>query len=108
MHTAFSLPCFCRRLLAWAMEVAAEHFAADQAEGEVGLATLAPATYAVVPFRGSEDEIATAYEGFYGGWLPDSGWQPLHRPPLEVYRNEPDADPEGIHELEIWIAVKPL
>jgi AraC family transcriptional regulator len=43
-----------------------------------------------------------------GGWLPGSGWQPDDRPRFEIYLNDPLTDPEGLIEVDICLAVKPM
>jgi len=43
-----------------------------------------------------------------GEWLPESGYQCADTPCYEVALNNPEEDPEGLHDIEIRIPVKPL
>ena len=44
----------------------------------------------------------------FGGWLPESGYQPDDRLCYEIYQNDPKEHPEGIHIVDICVPVKPL
>jgi AraC family transcriptional regulator len=49
-----------------------------------------------------------AWDSLMGGWLPSSGYQPDDRPCFEIYHNDPKTDPEGLHDVELCLAVRPL
>jgi AraC family transcriptional regulator len=56
----------------------------------------------------ADDEFQGAYDAIYGGWLPESGYQPDDRPCFEIYLNDPKQHPEGKHITDICVPVKPL
>jgi AraC family transcriptional regulator len=76
--------------------------------GEIGKQTLEGGAYAVARIRIHAKQYTESWRALMGGWLPGSGYQPDDRPCLEIYQNDPKADPEGMHEVEICLAVKPL
>lgn len=45
--------------------------------------------HAVMAHKGPYATLASAYEWFYGKWLPQSGENPRDAPPVEVYVNDP-------------------
>ncbi len=77
--------------------------------GEVRTDDLAGGKYAVYHFQGTVADISSAYEAFYGLWLPNSGYIPSDRPVLEIY-------PPGLHKnfnsahfsYDIAMPVEPL
>jgi AraC family transcriptional regulator len=64
--------------------------------------------YAVAKFEILPNQYADAWNMVYGGWLPQSGYQPDDRPCFELYLNDPKTHPEGKHIFEIYAPVKPL
>ena len=79
-----------------------------EVDGEVGAMIVAGGKYACARFRIDPDQYGAAWDALMGGWLPDSGYQPEDGPPMERYLNQPDKDPEGKHEVEICVPVRPL
>jgi len=79
-----------------------------QVEGEIGKQRLEGGTYAVARVRIHAEQYLEAWDSLMGGWLPGSGFQPDDRPCFEISLNNPKEDPEGMHEVEICLAVKPL
>jgi AraC family transcriptional regulator len=79
------------------------------AEGEIGRMTVPGGKFAVARFElaGSE-EYEEAWNLVFGGWLPESGYQPDDRLCYEIYQNDPKEHPEGIHIVDICVPVKPL
>lgn len=77
-------------------------------EGEVNKMTLAGGTYAIANFELKDDEYEAAWNSIYSTWLPESGYQPDDKPPLEFYLNNPQDHPEGKHIVDICVPVKPL
>jgi AraC family transcriptional regulator len=75
---------------------------------EVGKMGLPGGTYAQALFELDPGGYAAAWEAVYGGWLPESGYQPDDRLAFERYLNDPKDHPEGKHIVEICILVKPL
>ena len=49
--------------------------------------------YAVLSHKGPPATLAGAYEWLYGQWLPNSGEEPGHAPPIEVYVSDPRTTP---------------
>lgn len=76
--------------------------------GDIGKHKLEGGAYAVARVRIHANQYIETWDALMGGWLPGSGYQPDDRPCLEIYLNDPKYDPEGIHEVEICLAVKPL
>ena len=78
-------------------------------EGEVGKMAIPGGKFAVARFEltGSE-EYEEAWNMVFGGWLPESGYQPDDRLCYEFYQNDPKEHPEGIHIVDICVPVKPL
>lgn len=77
-------------------------------DGEVGKTHLPGGRYAVGRFELRPDQYSDAWDAMFKGWLPESGYQPDDRPSLELYRNDPNEHPEGLHIVDICIPVKPL
>jgi AraC family transcriptional regulator len=79
-----------------------------QIDGDVGKMNIPAGRYAVVHVEVADDEFQSAYDAIYGGWLPESGYQPDDRPCFEIYLNDPKQHPEGKHITDICVPVKPL
>lgn len=77
-------------------------------EGEVGRMELPGGRCVVAEFELADDEYEAAWQAVYGGWLPESGWQPDDRPCFERYLRSPDQHPEGKCHVQICVPVKPL
>jgi len=77
-------------------------------DGDVSEMRLHAGRYAVAKFRIDMDQYAEAWNRLMQDWLPDSGFQPDDHPSFERYLNDPQSDPEGKHELEICMPVRPL
>ncbi len=79
-----------------------------EVDGEVGKATIPAGTYAVANFEIDASQYGDAWSTVYGGWLPDSGYQPGDGPCYEIYLNDPKQHPEGKHIVNIVVPVKPM
>jgi len=77
-------------------------------DGEIGKAMVHGGKYAVAHFELAADEYEDAWNAVFGGWLPESGYQPDDGPCYELYYNNPDEHPEGKHIVDICVPVKPL
>ncbi len=77
-------------------------------EGEIGKMTVAGGRYAVARFEVKGEEFQQAWDAVYGGWLPESGYQPGDGPCYEIYHNDPQQHPEGKCIVDICVPVKPL
>ena len=75
-------------------------------DGEIGETTVPGGRYASARFEINADQYAQAWEAIYGGWLPNSGFEPDDRPAIEVYHNNPQEHPEGKHIVEMLLPVK--
>lgn len=76
--------------------------------GEIGAMDIPGGRYAVARFRIDAEQYPAAWEALMGRWFPDSGYQPDDRVSFERYLNNPETDPEGKHEVELCMPVKPL
>ena len=79
-----------------------------QVEGEIGKAKIPAGKYAVGHFEITPDQYQDAWNTVYGGWLPESGYQPEDGPCYELYLNDPKQHPDGKHVVDICVPVKPL
>ena len=77
-------------------------------EGEIGTTTVAAGKYAMARFEIDAEQYGDAWTAVYGGWLPDSGYQPADGPCFELCLNNPKEHPEGKHIVDICIPVTPL
>jgi AraC family transcriptional regulator len=79
-----------------------------QVDGEIGKTTIPAGKYAMAHFEINPDQYQDAWDTLYGGWLPESGYQPDDGPCFELYLGDPKTHPEGKHTVAICIPVKPL
>jgi AraC family transcriptional regulator len=79
-----------------------------QVDGEIGKQTLEGGPYAVTRVKIRPEQYMDAWDALLGDWLPGSGYQPDDRPCFEIMLNDPGTDPEGLHHVEMCMAVKPL
>ena len=77
-------------------------------EGEVGKMTIPGGKYAMARFELSPDQYPDAWNAVFGGWFPESGYQPADGPSYEQYLNNPEEHPEKKHIFDIVVPVKPL
>ncbi|MBN1782540.1 AraC family transcriptional regulator [bacterium] len=78
------------------------------AEGEIGRMTIPGGRYAMAHFEIDPSQYGDAWNALYGGWLPESGYQPDDRPCFELYEGHHEEHPEGKHVVNICMPVKPL
>jgi len=77
--------------------------------GEYLTTTLPGGRYAVMRFRGREDEIGAAWSSLLRDWLPSSGLQLDARPFFEYYPTDAGYDPRtGMFECDICVPVAAL
>ncbi|MFC1968356.1 GyrI-like domain-containing protein [Chloroflexota bacterium] len=79
-----------------------------QMDGEIGKATIPAGKYAIAHFEITVDQFGDAWNALYGGWLPESGYQPDDRPCFELCLNDPKEHPEGKFIVDIYAPVKPM
>ena len=77
-------------------------------EGEVGKMKIPGGRYAMARFEISPDRYGDAWNAVFGGWFPESGYQPDDRPAFEHFLNDPNEHPEHKHIVDIYVPVKPL
>ncbi len=77
-------------------------------DGEICRQRLAGGSYAITRVRIDARQYMETWDALMSGWLPGSGYQPDERPCLEIHLNDPKTDPEGLHDVELCLAVKPL
>jgi AraC family transcriptional regulator len=77
-------------------------------EGEIGKQKLEGGSYAVARVRIHPSQYGEAWDALLGGWLPGSGYQPDDRPCFEFTLKDPKTDPEGMHDVDLCLAVRTL
>ena len=90
------------------LDVALQVPAETRVEGEIRRQTLEGGAYAMARVKVPPERYMEAWDSLMGGWLPSSGYQPDDRPCFEIYHNDPKTDPEGLHDVELCLAVRPL
>lgn len=75
-------------------------------DSSIAFKTLSGGLYALYKFYDTIDKLAIAYQSIYGGWLPDSTYEPDDRHALEFCMNDPCADPEGKAKVDLYIPIK--
>ncbi len=77
-------------------------------DGEIGKSVIPAGKYAVAHFELDSDQYGDAWSTIYGGWLPESGYQPDDRPSFELYLKSPESHPEHKCVVDIYVAIKPF
>jgi len=90
------------------LEVALVVPAGTAPSGEIGVKTMDGGLYATARVLVKIEDYAAQWDALVADWLPESGYQPDHRPAIEFYLNNPDQDPEGRYHVEICLPVRPL
>lgn len=74
---------------------------------EMEVLTIPNGLYAVFLHKGKASNFLTTFNFIYAEWLPQSGYELVHRPHFEIlgekYKNNDDESEE-----EIWIPVQPI
>lgn len=78
------------------------------AEGEIGMTVIPAGKNAVAHLEIFSSQYSEAWNAVYGGWMPESGYEPDDRPCYELYANDPKDHPEGKYIIDIYAPVKPL
>ena len=79
-----------------------------QTEGEIGKMKIPGGKYAIARFELGGDQFEAAWNGVFGGWMPESGYQPADGFCFERCHNNPKEHPEGKYIVDIFVPVKPL
>lgn len=77
-------------------------------DGDIGVRPLEGGRYACLRARIRPDQYAEIWDALCADWLPGSGFQPDDRVALEWYHNDPQQDPEGMHDIEICMPVRAM
>ena len=77
-------------------------------DGGISRQRLEGGPYAVTRVRIQPTQYMETWDALMSGWLPASGYQPDDRPCLEIHLNDPTTAPDGAHDVELCLAVKPL
>ncbi len=77
-------------------------------DGEIGTMDAPGGKYAVARFELDPSQYGDAWAAVFGGWLPQSGFQPDDRPAFEMMLGDPEQHPEHKHSVAICVPVKPL
>jgi len=78
-------------------------------DGPFGTMTLPGGAYAIARFTLDASQYSEAWAAVYGGWLPDSGYQPDDRPTFERFPTDAEMkDCDDKHRVEICVPVRPL
>lgn len=72
-------------------------------EPGIEVVEIPPGPVAALLYRGPYADLEDAYSYLYGVWLPQSGREPAHSPPFEVYLNDPKLVPptEWLTEVNV-------
>ena len=62
--------------------------------GNIKKQNIAGGRYACCILKGSYQQLMEVYRTLYHEWLPASGEEPRHAPPIEIYYNSPHDTPE--------------
>ncbi|MFB9324812.1 GyrI-like domain-containing protein [Paenibacillus aurantiacus] len=73
---------------------------------QVAFQTLPGGLYARYKFYDTIDKFAFAYQSVYGGWLPNSEYEPDDRHALEFCMNNPATDPEGKTKVDLYVPIR--
>ncbi|RYY01956.1 MAG: AraC family transcriptional regulator [Gammaproteobacteria bacterium] len=76
--------------------------------GEIGRRVIPAGQYAVVAIEGTLEECVEAWNSLFNGWLPSSGYQPGDGAYYINHLNDPEQHPLKLHNVEIYLPVKPL
>jgi len=77
-------------------------------EGEIGTMTIPGGKYAVGRFELTAEEYQGAWDAIFGGWLPDSGYQPDDRPCYELFPYDGGECSCEKRTVDICVPVKPM
>lgn len=79
-----------------------------QEDGVLGRMILEGGLYAVGHFQIQQEQYSGAWNYMYQEWLTCSGYVPRNSYPFEVYRNDPYANENHIHEVDIYVPIETI
>ncbi|WP_437813527.1 AraC family transcriptional regulator [Sorangium sp. So ce1078] len=77
-------------------------------DGEANVTDIAGGKYAASAFIGDASAIGAAWDRLFAEWLPQSGYQPDHRPCFELYQGEFHDPKPNTFRCELCLPVRPL
>jgi len=77
-------------------------------DGILGRMKLEGGLYAVGHFQIQQEQYSDAWNYMYQQWITSSGYVPRNSYPFEVYRNEPYANGNPIHGVDIYVPIEPM
>ncbi|HEX3696170.1 MAG TPA: AraC family transcriptional regulator [Polyangia bacterium] len=77
-------------------------------DGDVNVTEIPGGKHATCAFDGDAVEITAAWDQLFGVWLPQSGYQPEHRPCFELYRGDFYDPQTGRFRCDLCLPVHPL
>jgi AraC family transcriptional regulator len=77
-------------------------------DGVIGMMKLEGGLYAVGHFQIQQEQYSDAWNYMYQEWIMGSGYVPRNSYPFEVYRNNPNANENHIHEVDIYVPIEPI
>ena len=77
-------------------------------DGDIGVMEMPGGKNVHAAFEVATDEYGAAWDWLFSQWMPSSGYQPDDRFCYELYLNDPKDHPEGKHQVEIVMPVRPL
>jgi AraC family transcriptional regulator len=78
-----------------------------RADDQINVTSVEGGKFATAPFRGTALEIGKAWHDLFSA-LTRSGFQPDHRPGMEVYRGESLDEKTGVVTCDVCLPIKPL
>ncbi len=77
-------------------------------DGILGSMKLEGGLYAIGHFRILQEQYSDAWDHMYREWILGSGYVPRNSYPFEVYCNDPYADENHFHEVDIYVPIEPI
>jgi len=79
-----------------------------QEDGVLGTMKLEGGLYAVGHFKIQKEQYSDAWNYMYQEWIAGSSYVPRNYYPFEVYCNNPYANENHIHEVDIYVPIEPI
>ncbi|MFK5948458.1 MAG: AraC family transcriptional regulator [Methylococcales bacterium] len=77
--------------------------------GEIGKRTISGGQYAVVSLTNATmEQCSESWDKLFNSWLPQSGFQPGEGGYYCNHLNDPEQHPQKLHDVEMYLPVKPL
>jgi AraC family transcriptional regulator len=79
-----------------------------KADAGMSIKTLPASRFGALQCCGDIQKLDRAWNYLFTAWLPRSGYEPTHRPAMEVYRAHPAEIGWSTFDIDCMVAVKPL